>query len=122
MNFVNLSDRVLSARAQDLVDFDRDSIRQVIAGNHARQPTIWVADAELYEFNGRILRDSTSPRLLAYSPDDQILYATDGCNACIHRLATDLKNLDDGQIQALVDGSKIRRELVLQLTNLLSGS
>jgi hypothetical protein len=29
------------------------------------------------------LRDSQTSRLVAYAPEDHMLYATDGCNACV---------------------------------------
>jgi hypothetical protein len=74
MNF--LRERALSAAASDLVEFDADSIRRLGA------PDVWIADPDAYEKNGRVLRDSESPRMLAYSRRDHMLYATDGCNSC----------------------------------------
>jgi hypothetical protein len=86
MNF--LRQRALSAAAANLVEFDADSIRRL--GN----PDVWVADPDAYEKNGRVLRDSESARMLAYSRKDQVLYATDGCNSCTHHI--DLKKIPDG--------------------------
>ena len=72
-------ERTLSQAASDLIQFDADSIRQIAKPD---DPDFWVADPDKYEKNGRVLRDSESPRMLAYSSKKQILYATDGCNAC----------------------------------------
>ena len=74
-----LRPRQLSAGASDLIQFDADSIKQIAKPD---EPDFWVADPDKYERDGRILRDSESPRMLAYSSKKQILYATDGCNAC----------------------------------------
>ena len=74
-----LRPRQLSASASDLIRFDADSIKQIAKPD---EPDVFVADPDKYEKNGRILRDSESPRMLAYSSKKQILYATDGCNAC----------------------------------------
>lgn len=74
MNF--LRERALSPAAMNLVEFDADSIRRL--GN----PDVWIADPDAYEKNGRVLRDAESPRMLAYSKKDRVLYATDGCNTC----------------------------------------
>ena len=74
-----LRPRPLSGPASDLVQFDVDSIRQIARPD---EPDLWVADPDKYERNGRVLRDSESPRMLAYSSRTEVLYATDGCNAC----------------------------------------
>ena len=79
-----LHERNLSSKARDLIHFDMDSIRQVVSARHQSTPTLWLADPDGYEQHGRLLRDSTSPRLLAYSPGDGIIYATDGCNSCVY--------------------------------------
>ena len=112
MQVFYLTESPLSSKAQELVQFDVDSIRQTAAGEHASPPTIYLADPDQYELKGRLLRDSTSPRLLAYSPQDRILYANDGCNSCTHRLAADLKTLGKEELQAFAAANKIRRELV----------
>ena len=74
-----LRPRQLSAGASDLIQFDAESIKQIARPD---EPDLWVADPDKYERDGRVLRDSESPRMLAYSSKKQILYATDGCNAC----------------------------------------
>jgi hypothetical protein len=85
MNF--LHQRSLSAAASDLIEFDADSIRRV------GKPDLWLADPDAYEKNGRVLRDSENPRMLAYSTREHVLYATDGCNTCTVNL--DLKAVTD---------------------------
>ena len=80
---------------------------------------IYLADPTQYERNGRLLRDSTSPRLLGYSPDDHILYANDGCNSCTHRLSGDLKALDKQEREAFAAANKIRHELVERIAELV---
>ena len=84
-------ERDLSAAASDLVRFDADSIRQVASGERRGEPDVWVVDPAEYERNGRLLRDSESPRMLAYSTKDGILYATDGCNACARPKENELR-------------------------------
>ena len=85
MNFFRR--RSLSAAALNLVEFDADSIRRL------GSPDVWIADPDGYEKNGRVLRDSETPRMLAYSTNDHILYATDGSNACARNV--DLARLED---------------------------
>jgi hypothetical protein len=88
-----LRPRQLSPSASELVRFDADSIRQIARPD---EPDLWVADPDQYERNGRVLRDSESSRMLAYSSNRQILYATDGCNACARRVPADqLKSFPD---------------------------
>ena len=56
-----LRPRQLSAGASDLIQFDADSIKQIAKPD---EPDFWVADPDKYERDGRILRDSESPRML----------------------------------------------------------
>jgi hypothetical protein len=118
MQVFYLTESPLSPKAQDLVQFDVDSIRQAAAGGHHAQPTIYLADPEQYEKNGRILRDSTSPRLLGYSPDDRILYANDGCNSCTHVLPGDLKALSQEERHTFAAANKIDVTLVDKIAEL----
>jgi hypothetical protein len=115
---VFLTDRPLSQKALDLVRFDMDSIRQAAAGRRAEAPNLWLADPEEYEHNGRVLRDSTSPRLLAYSPEDKTLYANDGCNSCIHQLAVNLAVARKDELLTIASANKIRPELVGRMAEL----
>lgn len=119
MQVFYLTESSLSSRAQDLVQFDVDSIRQAAAGEHASPPTVYLADPDQYEKNGRLLRDSTSPRLLGYSPEDQVLYANDGCNSCTHRLAGDLRALNKAERDAFAALNKLRLELVEKIWELV---
>jgi hypothetical protein len=80
--FHYLHERDLSAAALDLIRFDADSIHQVVSAERRGEPDVWLLDPDRYEHNGRVLRDSESPRMLAYSTKDKILYSSDGCNAC----------------------------------------
>src|SRR3954464_203005 len=101
MNFFR--ERKPSAPAADLVQFAAASIRQVVSSRQAENPDIWLADPDQYEKNGRVLRDSESARMVAYSTKDHILYATDGCNACARAVrlrSTDLKQFaDDNELR-----------------------
>jgi hypothetical protein len=114
-----LHDRKLSAKAEALADFDADSIRQIVTAKHANAPTIWVADPDLYEQNGRLLRDSATPRLLAYSPEDRVLYVTDGCNSCEHQLSADLAKLTPEAVRTFAEHTHIQLELFNRLRSLL---
>ena len=109
MNF--LHQRSLSAAASELVEFDADSIRRV------GKPDVWLADPDAYEKNGRVLRDSESPRMLAYSTREHVLYATDGCNTCTHPV--NLKTLPGLAVFSEENG--LRLELLEALRSLLKG-
>ena len=56
-------------KAQDLVEFDMASIRLL---THGAEPQIWLVSTDQYEKDGRILRDSSSPRLVAYFRDTEV--------------------------------------------------
>jgi hypothetical protein len=97
MNF--LRPRPLSPAAFELVRFDADSIRQI---SKPDEPDFWVADPDQYERNSRVLRDSETARMLAYSMNRQILYTTDGCNACARHVPADqLKSFADAPAELL---------------------
>ena len=118
MSLQYLHDHNLSAKAQALAEFDMDSIRQIVAGRHSSPPTVWLANPDQYELNGRLLRDSTSPRLLAYSPEDRVIYATDGCNSCEHPLAVELSELSPDALRNLSRDSNIALDLLEGLRRL----
>jgi hypothetical protein len=105
----------LSAEAEALVQFDMDSIRQVVASKHDRLPEVWLADPAFYESNGRISRDSISSRLLAYSPHDRTIYATDGCNCCTRRLNVALETLTHSELQTFAENNELRIDLLERL-------
>jgi len=117
-----LSNGALSEKARDLVEFDCASVLQAVAGRRGQQPSVFLADPERYERNGRVLRDSEQPRLLAYSPDDKTLYANDGCNSCIHHLDVDLRGLDEPGLRALAAANKIPEELMTGIAALAAGN
>ena len=114
-----LQGRALSTSASDLVQFDADSIRQIAKSRHAREPNIWVVDPERYEQNGRILRDSESARMLAYSKADLTVYATDGCNSCARQVPAKLRSLDPAELRAFADENGLPVELLQYLVSLL---
>jgi hypothetical protein len=115
MKLVLFTERPLSSEANDLIQFDMDSIRQIVAARHGEAPELWLADPDQYERNGRILRDSTSPRLLACCSEGKTLYVTDGCNSCTHELKASLMSLSASQLQGLAEESGIRIELLEKL-------
>ena len=115
MKILHLTERMLSPKAAELVQFDMDSIRRVIAARHGQQPDLWLTDPDQYERNGRVQRDSTTPRLLAYSAVGRTLYVTDGCNSCSHQLEIELKNLSPGQLQSFSQDAGIPLELLRKL-------
>ena len=122
MQVFYLTESPLSPRARDLVQFDIDSIRQAAAGKHGAEPTIYLANPEQYEKNGRLLRDSTSPRLLGYAPADNILYANDGCNSCTHPMQAHLPSLNADQARTFADANKIPEELLARIVDLVKTS
>jgi hypothetical protein len=115
MNF--LHERTLSPAASELVQFDSDSIRQVVSGEHLTPPDVWVADPDAYEKNGRVFRDSDSPRMLAYSKKDHVLYANDGCNTCTRRVETQLERLPSEELQTFAEENGIRLDLLQALVS-----
>lgn len=115
MKVLHFRKRSLSSRAGELIQFDVGSIRQVVAARQGRLPDLWLADPDQYEVNGRILRDSTSPRLLAYSTENKTLYVTDGCNACAHRLEGSLSEWTADQLRGFAEQTGIRLELLEKL-------
>jgi len=115
-----LGNRSLSPKAMELVEFDRDSILQAAAGRKGPRPSVFLADPDLYERNGRILRDSESPRLLAYSPVDNALYANDGCNSCTHLLQVPLEKLDAEGIRAFAAENRLSADLLAGISGIAS--
>jgi hypothetical protein len=116
MKILHLTERAVSPKAVELMEFDRDSIRQVVASAHGEpQPELWLSDPDQYERDGRILRDSATPRLVAYSPQSRTLYVTDGCNSCSHQLEADLNRLTADQLQVFAKKTGIPLELLSKL-------
>ena len=113
LNLNYLNQRTLSPKAHELIQFDIESIRQIVSAQHSAVPETWLVDPDQYEKDGRLLRDSPAPRLIAYSSDTHIVYTTDGCNAC----ARQVLSLQD--IRGLPDNSGIPRELLERLASLV---
>lgn len=112
-------ERELSAKAKELVQFDADSIRQVVASDRLPAPETWLVDPDEYEKGGRIHRDSRFPRMLAYSAKSNVLYATDGCNSCARRLPGKLKTFSAEELRAFADDNEIPLELLQRLASLI---
>ena len=108
----------LSEAAEALLRFDVDSINHVVAAQRGRAPEIWLVDANAYERDGRVLRDSPSSRLLAYSPTDRVLYANDGCNSCTRRLKASLESFTDSELQTFAEDNDLRLELLERLAEI----
>src|SRR5215510_11486190 len=117
MNF--LHERKLSKTASDLVQFDAASVQQVVSAQRLTSPDVWLADPDAYEKNGRVLRDSDSPRMLAYSTQDHVLYATDGCNSCARRAPMNLELLSFDQLKEFAEENALRVELLDRLATLV---
>jgi hypothetical protein len=97
--------------ASDLIRFDEDSIRRL------GDPDVWVVDPEGYEQNGRLLRDSETPRMLAYSRKEHALYMTDGCNSC--EVQADLELLRADEVKEFAEENELPVELLGRLLSLL---
>src|SRR5215475_5428902 len=104
--------RQLSQAASDLLRFDADSIQHLVSARRLASPDVWLADPDAYEKNGRVLRDSDSPRMLAYSTMDRVLYATDGCNACI-------RQVEPEELKTLAEKNEVRLDLIEKLLSLM---
>ncbi len=120
LNFLRQAD--LSEKAHQLIQFDIDSILQLVRAQHGADPEVWLADPEGYEKNGRVQRDSTASRLLAYSRAERTIYATDGCNSCTHRLGEALESLPGQRLQEIAGSSDVRLEMLLRLRQLAAES
>ena len=112
MNY--LRERPLSAGAEDLIQFDEDSIRR-LGGN----PDVWLVDPDQYEKNGRLLRDSESSRMLAYSTKNHVLYATDGCNSCTRELPANIEKLSADDLEQFAQDNNLHVELLQELARLV---
>ncbi len=105
----------MSPAAEELLQFDMASIRQSVTSLHGQEPQFWIHDPESYEKNGRLLRDSPAPRLLAYSPADRIVYACDGCNTCTRRMDVGLESLSPAELQTFAENNDLRFDLLERL-------
>jgi len=114
-----LNDREITPKTQELVDFDMDSIRQIAVSEKLKAPQLWLANPGQYESQGRILRDSTSPRMLAYLTERNVLLVTDGCNSCVHFLKLDLKEMDAEALKVFSAESHIAPELLGRMVEIV---
>lgn len=89
----------LSPDSDRLIQFDMDSIHQMIRADRENEPDIWVVEPNGYESNGHPLRDSESIRLIGYVADSGTIYATDGCNSCRHRPEKRIEDLDSVELE-----------------------
>jgi hypothetical protein len=115
-------EKELSPAALELVHFDIDSIKQVATAQKGGVPETWLVDPDAYEKNGRVMRDSPTSRMLAYSTNDHLVYATDGCNSCTRRIGTPLETLTDSELQAFAEDNDLRIDLLERLADLLHRS
>ena len=109
------SKKTLSPEAEALIQFDMDSIRQVVTSKHGAEPETWLVDPDSYEKDGRVHRDSLSSRLLAYSAADRVVYATDGCNTCARHLDSPLSNMNESTLERFASESELRLDLLKRL-------
>jgi hypothetical protein len=113
------SDLILNADALRLVAFDRDSVSQVIRARHDGDPQAWLARPEGYQSEGHVLRDSEAIRLIAYCQTPQVLYATDGCNACRHCLDEPLQTMSDATLRELSSRTQLPFPMLTRLATRL---
>jgi hypothetical protein len=110
------SDLELTGKALDLVRFDVDSLAQLVRAAYDRDPDVWLARPEGYQTSEHVLRDSDAIRLLAWCRKSGVLYATDGCNACRHRLPRDLGDIGEKDLRALAIETQIPYPMLLGLS------
>ena len=119
MDLAYFTERPLSQPVQDLIQFDIDSIRQFVAGQRDPMPDVWLVVPDEYEKNGRVLRDSETSRLLAYSTESRAVYATDGCNSCARRLPKNLEDLSPEELRSFAASNELRVDVVERLKSLV---
>lgn len=119
MDLAYFTERPESQPVQDLIQFDLDSIRQFVAGQRDPMPDVWLVVPDGYEKSGRVLRDSETSRLLAYSTKNRALYATDGCNTCARRLPKNLEELSTENLKTFAEANELRVDVVERLAKLL---
>lgn len=119
VNLNYFSQRPLSKPAQDLIEFDADSIRQAVASQRSDTPETWLVDPDEYEKNGRVFRDSESLRMLAYSEKNRIVYGTDGCNSCALHLSRRLDDFSAVELRSFAEQNELRIDLLEKLSALV---
>jgi hypothetical protein len=114
------SQRELGDGAKALVEFDMDSVRQMVAAGRDPEPAVWVVSPEDYESGGHCLRDSESIRLIGYVPESGTIYATDGCNSCRHRPDTPIQSQNAEELATLSRHTQLPTAMLEALARLAS--
>ena len=109
----------LSPEAEQLVEFDVTSLGQLIAARREPEPGFWLAAPEGYQSETHVLRDSPTIRLVAYSDDSRTLYATDGCNSCLHTLAVSIADTTHEELVSLAKRIQLPSETLERLVRLV---
>lgn len=112
----------LDREARALVDFDMDSIRQMVRADHEADPAVWIVDPEGYLADGHVQRDSASIRLVAYVSESGTIYATDGCNSCRHRPEKRIEDIDESEFPSVFAQTQLPVTLLRELSRRLSAS
>lgn len=113
------TEQKLHDEAQRLVDFDIQSLLQMVTAEHRSEPELWLAEPGGYEEDGHPLRDSPSTRLIAYSVKSRILYATDGCNICRHILDSPLDTYRPEDIASASEYTQLPVQMLERIAQLL---
>jgi len=110
------SDTPIGHDALDLVEFDMESVTQVIRSFHDTKPDVWLARPEGYVGEGHLLRDSESIRLIAWCRSSSVIYATDGCNTCRHALPAPLTEMPEAELRDLAGRTQLPFSMLSRLT------
>ncbi len=113
------TEQKLDDEARRLVDFDVESLLQMVAAERRGEPELWLAEPGGYEENGHALRDSAAPRLIAYSIENRIVYATDGCNTCRHILDNPLETCPPEDLVSASEYTQLPLRMLEQMTQLV---
>ncbi len=115
-------DRELHDEARALIDFDIDSIRQMVAAQRDSEPSVWIVEPEGYEKGGHALRDNETIRLIAYAAASGMVYATDGCNSCWHTPRVRIETATPLELESLSTQAQLPPAMLRVLAGLLSGT
>ena len=113
------TEQKLDDEARKLVDFDVGSLLQMVAAERKSEPELWLAEPGGYEKDGHPLRDSAATRLIAYSIENRIVYATDGCNACRHILDNPLETCPPEDLVSASEHTQLPLRMLERMTQLL---
>ena len=115
-------DLELHDEARALIDFDIDSIRQMVSAQRDSEPSVWVVAPEGYEKDGHALRDNETIRLIAYAAESGMVYATDGCNSCRHTPGVRIETATPRELESLSTQAQLPPAMLRVLAGLLSGT